>query len=135
MEIRKDFGQRVKALSESTPREAIANLLSALMPRVEARVRPAAQPDWAPTPRQVDPDPLAKLMPLRQRRAPRTRRAMFRRYTVVSTYIPARTGTKRYHQTKIVLDHTDTRAARLAGAENCDFDYAVQCGLIKYEEN
>jgi hypothetical protein len=43
MDVPKDFAKQVSALSQSTPREAIANLLSALMPRVQATTR-------APTP-------------------------------------------------------------------------------------
>jgi hypothetical protein len=34
-----DFAEQVQALSQSTPREAIANLLSALLPRVQASTR------------------------------------------------------------------------------------------------
>lgn len=40
MLVKKDFAKRVAKLSESTPREAIANLLSALMPRVPTQTRP-----------------------------------------------------------------------------------------------
>ena len=40
MEVPKDFASQVSGLAASTPREAIANLLSALLPRVIARTRP-----------------------------------------------------------------------------------------------
>lgn len=78
MEVRKSFPKQVKALAESTPREAIANLLSALMPRVAVQTKapraytpPPTYDDWG-TPSAGQPDPMAKLQ---RKRAPRTRSA------------------------------------------------------------
>lgn len=103
MEVRKDFAKRVAALSSSTPREAIANLLSALLPRVPAKTRAPQHPldhDEKDEPRSLtgltadeilakramepvrsgerQPDPFGKLT----KRAPRTRRS-FNTYEVL----------------------------------------------------
>lgn len=83
MEVRKSFPKQVKALAESTPREAIANLLSALMPRVAVQTKaPAAYTPPAPIPGYGQPDPMAKLQ---RKRAPRTRSAN-RSYEVLKPY-------------------------------------------------
>lgn len=86
MEVRKDFPKRVAKLAESTPREAIANLLSALLPRVPAITRPAA-PYTPPSelygsPEPYTPDPMAKL---KRRRGPtRTRKPRSAKYRVLN---------------------------------------------------
>lgn len=97
MQVRKDFAKRVEALSSSTPREAIANLLSALMPRVAAKTRlpehplggdyaeprsltgraPSPAPQWMGYDKGQEPlgqyDPMKKLT---KGRAPKTRKAL-----------------------------------------------------------
>ena len=135
MDIPQDFAGKVGELSSSTPREAIANLLSALLPRVRATTRP-------PVPIFIgmdlgmettySPDPMRNLARLR---SPRTRSPRGQRsYTVVSTRHSARAGTKRARQLEIVLSHTDTASARMAGAEPRDFTYAEEIGCITFDQ-
>lgn len=73
MEIRKDFAKRVEALAQSTPREAIANIISALMPRepVKTKMPFTAQEIYDEITRDR-PDPMAKL----QRRSARVRKPL-----------------------------------------------------------
>lgn len=89
MEVRKDFAARVQAMAASTPREAIANLLSALMPREPVATRPAAPVPSAPAPAA----PPSRFGP---KRGTRTRRAAidYKTLTVVSPGNPYRAGTK-----------------------------------------
>lgn len=55
-----------------------------------------------------------------------------RAYTVVNKNHGARPDSKRAMQLEIVFKHKSTAAARAAGAESCDFRYAVDKGFIKF---
>lgn len=89
MNVSDDFGERVSAIAESTPRNAIENLLLGLMPRVPVTARKVAvdnggrpvdppvtlQPDGT-----VQPGPFRKLV-----RGPRTRQPRGRAYTILDS--------------------------------------------------
>lgn len=135
MEVPTDFAKRVAALSESTPHEAIANLLSALMPRVQSTVRPPTPvaDQYVPRDKPIRYDyPSPSPNPMRKLRSPRTRRPRSAAYKVLSTYHNARRGTKRANHLNIVLRHTNTFDAIQEGAEPCDFKYAEEIGLITF---
>lgn len=90
MLVPESFAEQVEALSSSTPREAIANLLSALMPRVQASTRPPAHPinrlpefvrEYPMEPYLSGPDPMSKLT---RTKSPRTRMPRSKPYRVLN---------------------------------------------------
>jgi hypothetical protein len=135
MEVRKDFAKRCKALAESTPKEAIANLLKSMLPREPVRTRPVSgRLAQAPVAGDADAYRVVPRDPLKPMRPVRTRKLRNRSYEVLPTRNRARPGTKRWSQLNIVLTNTDTRSARLAGAENVDIKFAVEEGYIRFTD-
>lgn len=134
MEVKPGFAKRAKAIAEATPREAIANLLKAMLPREPVRTRPVQTytPPAPPQGTMTDDGEVRVADPFvtRLKRTVRTRSARSYSYTIVSRVHGARPGTKRAKQLDIVLAFTNTRQAIAAGAEWVDFKYAEQIGLI-----
>lgn len=132
MEVRPGFAKRAKAIAEATPREAIANLLKAILPREPVRVRPVQTytPDPAPAPVRQDPltgeviamrDPFAARLKRTIKR--RTRRGM--EYTVLNPHarLNHKSGTWTAAMVGVALNHTNTATA--------DADMA---GHVKYSD-
>lgn len=142
MEVRKSFPKQVKALAESTPREAIANLLSALMPRVAVQTKapqPYTTPDWATEyPAPGGPDPMAKLT---KKRAPRTRTAN-KSYAVLMphAYTGHRRQSWRGRMVEAVVLNQDEASAMAwlqekwpaYAAKGIDFAWCAAQGYIRY---
>ncbi len=159
MEVPKDFAEQVEALSSSTPREAIANLLSALLPRVAARTRPP-MPTPSPmrdkaaeyralysAPAMPTPyDPMSKLT--RTARRPRTRMPRHREYRVLRPLAFAshrRNTWTRAMVESIVTTYNEDKKTNAAQAENrlrdnypqyadrtLDFAWCVEKGYITF---
>lgn len=152
MEIRPDFAKRVEALSSSTPREAIANLLSALMPRVPAATRAATSPgsllrDATPAPpeefyKRIEDamvarvDPMAKLTKGRKTRAPKSKR-----YTVLEpdAHMRHKRSWRRYMVQAVVSCANQTEAEAWLAAyfplyadKGVDVAWCEQQGYIKF---
>lgn len=151
MKVPKDFAGKVAELSSSTPREAIANLLSALMPRVEAQVR-------APTPvgdlddimrkagqmqrernqqradlieRLAQPDPLAKLQ---RGRTPKKRKPLPMGLLAYARPNPKKRGSQsaaRYDQ--YVLGKTAAWHVRHTEITATDIHWDVDHNFIRFE--
>lgn len=145
MEVRKDLGDRVAALAESTPREAIENLLKALLPRVPVQVRaPVPQAEKlprAPSPVDTTPewrDPFRKLT-----RGAKGRKPKARGYRVLnhSGYMNHRMGTWRRHMVEAIvksnseleaLAYLSTNYPHLAD-KGVDIAYAESVNYITFE--
>lgn len=137
MEVRKSFAKAVTDIAVATPREAVANLLRSMLPREPVRTRPiSASPtrssptfmDTTDGPVMVMRDPFKPLRPVR------ARKLRNRVYAATGKRNAARYGSKRYNQLEIVLGHTTTRDARLAGAESVDITFAEDEGYIKFTD-
>lgn len=145
MKIQPDFAERVSALAESTPREAVANLLRAMLPPQPVRVRsyePAPASAEAAPPPPVARDPFAKLM--RGPRPLRTRRTRTRAYRVLNPYGHGnhRRGTWRAAMVEaIVRCEESTEAGALAylernyphlASKGVDLAFAESVGYITF---
>jgi hypothetical protein len=136
MIVREDFAERVEALSSSTPRVALSNLLSALMPRVAAKTRAPSVEEFSAEYARA-PQPLEKLQ---KRRAPRMRAVGNRHYDVL---VPLAPGMHR-GWTRVMLEcivaATGTAGARAVlrdvfpehADRNIDFNWAAARGYIKF---
>lgn len=103
MKIPKGHAKRVQEIAAATPRQAVANLLSAMLPRVPVAMRapsPAAMPQGAPA--QAVPDPLSKL----RRKLPRRRAVKARSQPIVPLVEMHRCGIRygcgRYVKLKLI---------------------------------
>lgn len=159
MEVRKDFGKRVAELSSSTPREAIANLLSALLPLVEAKTRPAGQPpvklmgfdpgtetlkekrarlaqEFMREMNDIDgPDPMRKLT--KKGRAPRVRKALpLGRLSYVVPKNPKKAGSasaKRFDNYYALTGYSASEIVRVSSITATDIAWDVDHGYIKFQ--
>ncbi len=151
MLVPKDFATQVSALAESTPREAIANLLSALLPRVVAKTRPPqlvkadfeydARSPYAKHMAENTYDPMSKLT--RSRRAPRTRMPRHRVYRVL--YAQAKHNHRARTWTRAMVDAITSSTSEAGAAaflqevypqyadRHPDIPWCVEKGYITFE--
>lgn len=153
MKVPDEFGPRLTAIAESTPRNAIENLLMGLMPRVPVTARVIRTDDGgrAMVPPDVkydgtvdeapQPGPFRKLM-----RAPRTRAPHGRDYEVLVPYADSlhRFGTWRHAMASAVVNAevTNTLAVSRAFAakweghkfaqQGIDFNWLAKVGYISF---
>jgi hypothetical protein len=150
MEVRKDFAKRTKALAESTPREAIENLLRALLPPEPVRVRSyaPATPDWAQDDkRQLPRDPVRRdpfVSPTMFKKL-KTRRPKSRAYKVLNPtgYCNHRYGTWRASMVEAIVRSTNELEAVAYLADKypsvadkgVDLAFAESVGYITFDLN
>lgn len=149
MEVREDFAERVSAIAESTPRNAIENLLLGLMPRVPVTARTVAADGAgrAMAPLAISNDGTVTEAPrtffTKLTRAPRTRQPRGRAYTVLdpAAYRNHRAGTWTYAMVRAATDPdvTNTLAAVQKLRENypqydrpIDFNWLAKVGYISF---
>lgn len=125
MKVPKGFAADIEARCRRVPRESVANLLSALMPRDPVSSR---APKSALMAAMFGEGPQTKV----PRRSSLRRSARHRAYEVLMRYHGARYGTKRQQQLDIIIEHTNTREAEEAGAEFAFITFAAKEGIIKF---
>lgn len=129
MEVRKDFGDRLKALADSTPKEAVANLIRALMPKTQVTTR-APTADYAPT--RISPVPMPR-DPLAPRKMVRMKWSREDMKTITVTYpegrSPYKYGTKAWATFQLFRESKTVRDFRMKVAENPD---RYDAGYLRY---
>lgn len=142
MEVREDFAERVSAIAESTPRNAIENLLLGLMPRVPVTARRLATDSAG---RAVVPAPEPEAQPrgfFKLTRAPRTRRVRGRDYTVLDStaHRNHRAGTWTHAMVRcaVLCKNTEEATATLRSTwpeyaeRTIDFNWLAKVGYIVF---
>ncbi len=133
IKLPKNWDSQVRERAETIPREVLANVLMALMPRVAVSTRAPIRTDPAGQRTDPQPGPFRKLMrgPRTRKlmRGPRTRSPKGQRYTVLqpTAYLFHRNGTWRYAMVRAAVraqnDDDDSPRTTLAALKSFQETY------------